>query len=942
MSARTPARPGALLAHVPVLAAGPREAVWLDADGAVETLAPGDAAARVRDRERASRPAPPPLVCHMPAVARRLDCAPFAACDALELFAFVRPAQFCVPTPRGLAAAAGLEEPRSLAEQAAALRESALALLAELARPDYPDAALAAATARRMADHGWTWGAAAALALGASAAEGRADFWGRLPEWTDRPPPPPPGHFPVEPAEARTRLAALLGAGAEPRPQQADYASAAAFAFGPRDREDAPRVVLAEAGTGVGKTLGYIAPASVWVDKNEGTVWLSTYSKNLQRQIDRELDRLYPDAEEKRRRVVVRKGRENYLCLLNFEDSAARLGDRALPGVGGAGVGHGLVARWVAHTRDGDMVGGDFPGWLRELAGRNRAAALTDRRGECVHSACRHWRKCFIEHAARRARHADLVIANHALVLALAATGDGDADRTPRRLVFDEGHHLFDAADSAFAVHLSGLETRELRRWLRGVEDSRRGRARGLRRRAGDLVEGDERAADALAAVLSAARALPGDGWLARLAGGEPRGPCEAFLAGVYRQVRARARDRGFGLETEARPPVDGLEAAADALDSALEALAAPMAALERALEKRLEDESDHLDSAIRIRLDATARALRRRRQDLVAPWRAMLKSLAAAPAEAFVDWFAVARRDGRDSDAGMYRHWVDPTEPFVAAALAPAAGALVTSATLRDTGGNPGGDSGGDAEADWRAAERRTGAVHLDVPAVRAAVPSPFDYGAQTRAFVVTDVDREDPGQVAGACGALFRAAGGGALGLFTAIWRLRRVHARLAGPLDEAGLILLAQHVDGLDAATLVDIFRAERHACLLGTDALRDGVDVPGDSLRLIVFDRVPWPRPDILHKARRKRFGGRAWDDMTARLRLRQAFGRLVRRAGDVGVFAILDSATPSRLLGAFPEGVEVRRVGLAEAVAETRAFLAARAGGDALTPGPASR
>ena len=144
-------------------------------------------------------------------------------------------------------------------------------------------------------------------------------------------------------------------------------------------------------------------------------------------------------------------------------------------------------------------------------------------------------------------------------------------------------------------------------------------------------------------------------------------------------------------------------------------------------------------------------------------------------------------------------------------------------------------------------------------------------------------------------------------------------------------------------MDTGTLVDIFRAERHACLLGTDALRDGVDVPGDSLRLIVFDRVPWPRPDILHRARRKRFGGRGWDDMTARLRLRQAFGRLVRRAGDAGVFAILDAATPSRLLGAFPEGAPVRRVGLAEAAAETRAFLAARANeGGALTPRRASR
>ena len=55
-------------------------------------------------------------------------------------------------------------------------------------------------------------------------------------------------------------------------------------------------------------------------------------------------------------------------------------------------------------------------------------------------------------------------------------------------------------------------------------------------------------------------------------------------------------------------------------------------------------------------------------------------------------------------------------------------------------------------------------------------------------------------------------------------------------------------------MDTATLVDIFRAEEHSCLLGTDAVRDGVDVPGRSLRLIVFDRVPWPRPDILHRAR----------------------------------------------------------------------------------------
>ena len=83
--------------------------------------------------------------------------------------------------------------------------------------------------------------------------------------------------------------------------------------------------MLAEAGTGTGKTLGYVAPASVWSERNEGTVWLSTFTRNLQRQLDQELDRLHPDPDDKKRRVVIRKGRENYLCLLNYEEAVNRL-----------------------------------------------------------------------------------------------------------------------------------------------------------------------------------------------------------------------------------------------------------------------------------------------------------------------------------------------------------------------------------------------------------------------------------------------------------------------------------------------------------------------------------------------------------------------------------------------------------------------------------------
>jgi ATP-dependent DNA helicase DinG len=152
-----------------------------------------------------------------------------------------------------------------------------------------------------------------------------------------------------------------------------------------------------------------------------------------------------------------------------------------------------------------------------------------------------------------------------------------------------------------------------------------------------------------------------------------------------------------------------------------------------------------------------------------------------------------------------------------------------------------------------------------------------------------------------------------------------LRAVEERIAAPLAEAGLTLYAQHVDRLDTGTLVDLFRAEENACVLGTDALRDGVDVPGRSLRLVVFDKVPWPRPTILHKARRARFG-RSYDDLLTRLRLKQAFGRLIRSQNDSGCFVILEPATPSRLLTALPPETPVQRCGLAEAVAEVRTFL----------------
>ncbi len=283
---------------------------------------------------------------------------------------------------------------------------------------------------------------------------------------------------------------------------------------------------------------------------------------------------------------------------------------------------------------------------------------------------------------------------------------------------------------------------------------------------------------------------------------------------------------------------------------------------------------------------------------------------------EEFVDWFEIVRDDGRDLDVGLWRRWVDPTIPLTAEVLVPAHGALITSATLRDV------EAGSDG---WESAEVRTGAGHLAEPPKRMSFGSPFDYAQQSRIFVVRDVDRRDIAAVAAAYRELFLASGGGALGLFTAVRSLRAVEQRIAEPLADAGVSLFAQHVDRLDTGALVDLFRAEENACLLGTDALRDGVDVPGRSLRLVVFDKVPWPKPTILHKARRARFG-KSYDDLITRLRLKQAFGRLIRSQHDKGCFVILEPATPTRLLSAFPPDAPVSRCGLAEAVREIKAFL----------------
>ncbi len=229
------------------------------------------------------------------------------------------------------------------------------------------------------------------------------------------------------------------------------------------------------------------------------------------------------------------------------------------------------------------MTGGDFPAWLPTLfavgpVAQASAANLVDRRGECIHAGCPHYRVCFIERAIRASRRADLVIANHALVMTQAAY---DGARTARgqpadiesahlkRIVFDEGHHLFDAADSAFAACLSGRGggrdapldpraggPRPARARAGGAAQRAGGRARagprsaepgGARRRrpAGRGLVGPHRAARRRGQPDRADRGLPGRG--AGAAEGPRRGLRARHGVPGAAGAGAGARDRGGG-----------------------------------------------------------------------------------------------------------------------------------------------------------------------------------------------------------------------------------------------------------------------------------------------------------------------------------------------------------------------------------------------------------
>ena len=321
--------------------------IWLaDGDGDVREASRGEAIARAAET--------PHIILNAPLVGQRLGYPDLSGLDLLELFAFLHPARFAVPTAAGLSKALGLVPPDSEAGAAAALKRIADRLLAVLDDSDWLEregAWTSNATLHRL---GWGWAPLIGSRL-ERPERGERMLFARLKQWEEAAERPPPRTVLVDPADARAKLDQLTGR-IEPREGQKAMAEAVTSVFAPRRAKDLPNVLLAEAGTGIGKTLAYLAPASLWAEQAGGAVWVSTFTKALQRQLDAEGPKLFADPEERKRKIVIRKGRENYLCLLNLED--------ALQGAfaGRAAILAQLVGRWAAYSKDGDMVGGDLPG----------------------------------------------------------------------------------------------------------------------------------------------------------------------------------------------------------------------------------------------------------------------------------------------------------------------------------------------------------------------------------------------------------------------------------------------------------------------------------------------------------------------------------------------------------------------------------------------------
>ena len=586
------------------------------------------------------------------------------------------------------------------------------------------------------------------------------------------------------------------------------------------------RHLLVQAGTGTGKSLGYLVPALARVGESDQPIVVATATLALQAQIvNRDIPRLLQALEprpESQAQVALLKGRNNYLCLHKLEggypedepdalfdmpSSTSRVGEEVV-----------RLREWADRTETGDRDE------LKPGVSDRAWAQVSVSAAECLGRRCPLVEECFSEMARSRAAEADIVITNHAL-LAINAFEGMKVLPEHETVIIDEAHELVDRVTGAVS---GSLTVAMVRRAARSVKKHSKADSGALEMAAGTLETAFE-------------------------------GLAEGLLKGLDGRL--------------------------------LTAISAVNDAARTALSDTKPDGQD---------VDAGLQMARSR----VSEVHDMSSRILEASGEQDVLW--ISRQGGWENGRYVAASDTDPATLNIAPlsvglqlrdGLFSDRTVILTSATL--TVGDSFDVAAGALGLQGEGAPRWTS---IDVG-------SPFDYRKQGIMYVAGDLKPPGFGVHEGQLERLrelCEASEGGALGLFSS----KRAAERAAEYMREhSDLNILLQGESSLKA--LVEEFSEDVDSCLFGTMSLWQGVDVPGDSCRLVVMDRIPFPRPDDpIAQARTEsvnRHRGNGFMAVSAHhaaIRMAQGAGRLIRSVNDRGVVAVLDSRVATKRYGGF--------------------------------------
>lgn len=630
----------------------------------------------------------------------------------------------------------------------------------------------------------------------------------------------------------------------EQRPQQLEMAEAVRSAFHRGGHW------LIEAGTGVGKSLAYLLPAALHAIENGERVVISTNTIALQEQLLSKdipaLRKVLVDAgvikEPEEFRAALLKGRSNYLCMRRWVGNyAAGLGDPDFARLSSA------MLVWLGETETGDRseLNLDPTEWVTWQRFSAQDADCLARQDRYVREG-----NCFLLRARQAAESAHILVVNHALLLADLVAG-GSAIPDFDHLIIDEAHNLEDVATNQFGGSISMRKTIEA---LDGIHrrpgrDHREGGIVTLVRALPESAFGPVSKSLEEAVARCTEKARPFFDSLAALLA--PGGEDERVLitggvrhSDVWGKVEAAWHDFEIGLrDVEARAASTRKLIAEAAIESA-EVLAG------------------EVDSALRKVSDLHLQS----------------QQILGATADDLILW---AGRD-RDTTGTLNVAPLEVGPRLWEELLSKRRVVVATSATLS-------------ANNDMGFAARRLG---FEDPQV-LQLGSPFDYPNATLLCAVEDVpDPSDRGYLDGVARSIVEltlASDGRALALFTSNAALRRVAEIVRPELEAAGIIALAQGVDG-SPKQLTDQLRNNPRTLVLGTASFWEGVDIRGDALSMLMITRLPFGVPsDPVFKARSEQYDDPFGDYSlpAAILKFRQGFGRLIRDKDDRGVVALLD-------------------------------------------------